>query len=443
MKKLIETIAQASTAYPELESFREALFKVIEIEDEPQRVALGIGASFVEITPQKVEFVCGSDRITVEELARIKSLADDLRSRLLLPYTEGTDEDFDVDKWVDGSPTMPNEVVGGWQPGSGGEASIDDDLVSSSTTWSSYKITIELASHTHSVSQITGLGNSATRNLGTAVNTVCAGDDSRLSDARMPIAHVHAIANVTNLQSALDAKLNVNDGSVTNSRSPNGNAGGSLTGTYPNPTLSSTGATVGSYTNANVTINAEGRVTAIASGSGAALSNVQFGGSKPTGPANGFLWFESLGFDSPWEWYAGGNLWLGPVRHLILPVATYAISSQANMRCDHPLILPDSSYGIYIRNIQRTGVPVISAQSSTNYWSFAFGWWNGTSDSLIGINTFNTIGYTTANQAYRSNTVNHNTNYSNPFGLYVTASKVGSPGAVYMNFVVDYRISRT
>jgi hypothetical protein len=34
-----------------------------------------------------------------------------------------------------------------------------------------------------------GLGNSATRNVGTAAGTVAAGDDSRLSDARTPTAH--------------------------------------------------------------------------------------------------------------------------------------------------------------------------------------------------------------------------------------------------------------
>jgi hypothetical protein len=135
VKKLIEAIAIASTAYPELESFQEALFKVIEIQDEPLRVALGFGSSFIEITSSKVEIVCGSDRITVEELARIKSLTDDLRSRLLLPYTEGTDEDFDVDEWVDGNPTMPNTTSGGFLP-----VAIDDTLASTDTTWSSSKI---------------------------------------------------------------------------------------------------------------------------------------------------------------------------------------------------------------------------------------------------------------------------------------------------------------
>ena len=47
------------------------------------------------------------------------------------------------------------------------------------------------------------------KNYGSTLDTVCQGNDSRLSDARTPLAHTHTISNITGLQTTLDGKANV------------------------------------------------------------------------------------------------------------------------------------------------------------------------------------------------------------------------------------------
>lgn len=66
------------------------------------------------------------------------------------------------------------------------------------------------AAHTHTLSAITDAGTAAALNVPASGNAsageVVKGNDTRLSDARTPTAHGHAIADVSGLQTALDGK---------------------------------------------------------------------------------------------------------------------------------------------------------------------------------------------------------------------------------------------
>ena len=170
MQKLLDTLVQAARTHEDLADLQEYLENYIEIESNPQRVAIGLDSYYLEFQEDSIWFVCGGDRIEVKDIIHMKSVVADFEQRLLLPFTGGTDEDFDVEGSEDG--TMPDEIIGGniLSGGDGDSTKIDDTQTSTTGTWSSEKINTEL--------QTKASGN-----------------------------HGHALADINDLQATLDAKI--------------------------------------------------------------------------------------------------------------------------------------------------------------------------------------------------------------------------------------------